>query len=52
MQAAEDVRSSPPRCSLNFLRRELERLQEKFKKGSERIAELEKQLQEKEKELA
>src|SRR6266567_4451143 len=44
--------SSLPRSSLNFLRRELERLQEKFKKRSERIAELEKQVQEKEKELA
>src|SRR5437773_5204394 len=37
--------SSLPRSSLNFLRRELERLQEKFKKRSERIAELEKQVQ-------
>src|SRR5436853_2836753 len=44
--------SSLPRSSLNFLRRELERLQEKFKKRSERIAELEKQVEEKEKELA
>ena len=44
--------SSLPRSSLSVLRRELERLLEKFKKGSERIAELDKQLQEKEKELA
>ena len=44
--------SSLPRSSLNFLRRELERLQEKFKKRSERIAELEKKVQEQEKELA
>src|SRR5947208_119528 len=43
--------SSLPRSSLNFLRRELERIQEKFKKRSERIAELEKQVQEKEKQI-
>src|ERR671925_1438219 len=50
--AAKLPGSSLPWSSLRFLRREFERLLEKFKKSSERIAELEKQVREKEKELA